>query len=60
MTLILYVFSKLKTVKNVIRQIPNKARFRIPLESQHGRSQRKVPKTSEICMAALLSYFSSL
>ena len=36
-TLIAYVFPKLRTLKNVLRQLSKKSRLREPLERQHGK-----------------------
>ena len=37
MTLIAYVFPKLPTTKNVLRQMPKSSRFREPLHRGHGK-----------------------
>ena len=37
MTLIAYVFPKLPTTKNVLRQMPKSSRFREPLDKRHGK-----------------------
>ena len=37
MTLIAYVFSKLTTTKNVLRQMSKSSRFREPVDRQHGK-----------------------
>ena len=37
MTLIAYVFPKLPTTKNVLRQMPKSSRFREPLDRRHGK-----------------------
>ena len=37
MTLIAYVFSKLTTTKNVLRQMSKSSRFRTPVDRQHGK-----------------------
>ena len=37
MTLIAYVFPKLPTTKNVLRQMPKSFRFREPLHRRHGK-----------------------
>ena len=37
MTLIAYVFSKLTTTKNVLRQMSKSSRFREPLIKRHGK-----------------------
>ena len=37
MTLIAYVFPKLPTTKNVLRQMSKSSRFREPVEAQHGK-----------------------
>ena len=50
MTLIAYVFPKLRTPKNVVRQMLKKSRFRGPIDRQRGKqvktlfqSRRKQP-----------------
>ena len=37
MTLIAYVFPKLPTTKNVLRQMSKSSRFREPVDRQHGK-----------------------
>ena len=37
MTLIAYVFPKLPTTKNVLRQMSKSSRFREPLDMRHGK-----------------------
>ena len=37
MTLIAYVFPKLQTPKNVVRQMSQRSRLRRPLHRQHGK-----------------------
>ena len=37
MTLIAYVFPKLRTTKNVLRQMSKSSRFREPLDKRHGK-----------------------
>ena len=37
MTLIAYVFPKLRTPKDVVREMSKKSRFRGPLNRQHGK-----------------------
>ena len=37
MTLIAYVFPKLTTTKNVLRQMSKSSRFREPVDKQHGK-----------------------
>ena len=37
MTLIAYVFPKLTTTKNVLRQMSKRSRFREPLDKRHGK-----------------------
>ena len=37
MTLIAYVFPKLATTKNVLRQMSKSSRFREPVDSRHGK-----------------------
>ena len=36
-TLIAYVFPKLRTTKNVLRQMSKSSRFREPVDRQHGK-----------------------
>ena len=36
MALIAYVFTKLRTVKGVVRSMSEKLRFRTPFDSQHA------------------------
>ena len=37
MTLIAYVFPKLQTTKNVLRQMSKSSRFREPVDRRHGK-----------------------
>ena len=37
MTLIAYVFPKLSTTKNVLRQMSKSSRFREPVDRRHGK-----------------------
>ena len=37
MTLIIYVFPRLPTTKNVLRQMPKSSRFREPADRRHGK-----------------------
>ena len=37
MTLIAYVFPKLPTTKNLLRQMSKSSRFREPLDNRHGK-----------------------
>ena len=37
MTLIAYVFTKLTTAKNVLRQVSKSSRFKEPLDKRHGK-----------------------
>ena len=37
MTLIAYVFTKLTTTKNVLRQVSKSCRFKEPLDKRHGK-----------------------
>ena len=37
MTLIAYVFTKLTTTKNVLRQVSKSSRFKEPLAKRHGK-----------------------
>ena len=37
MTLIAYVFPKLPTTKNLLRQMPKSSRFREPADRRHGK-----------------------
>ena len=52
MALIAYVFRKLHTVKEVVRQMSKKSRFRRPFAKQHGKPNQ----TIEISTTAPLSY----
>ena len=45
MTLIAYVFPKLPTTKNVLRQMSKSSRFREPVDRRHGK-----------CAEALIQY----
>ena len=40
MPLIAYAFPKLKTVKNVVRQMSKNSRFRRPFDKQHGKRSK--------------------
>ena len=42
MTLIAYVFPKLPTTKNVLRQMPKSSPFREPLDRGHGKEAEAV------------------
>ena len=44
MTLIAYVFWKLQTVKNVVREMPKKSSFRRTFDKQHGKRSQKLLK----------------
>ena len=46
MTPIAYVFSKLRTVKDVVRQMPKKPRFRTPFDIQHAECSQKLVKSA--------------
>ena len=37
MTLIAYLFPKLRTPKNVVRYMSKKSRFKVPFDRQHGK-----------------------
>ena len=37
MTIIAYVFPKLPTTKDVLREMPNRSRLRRPLDMRHGK-----------------------
>ena len=52
--LIVYVLQKLRTGKDVVRQMSKKPRFRIPFDSLHVKVSQN---TCENCMTVLLSYF---
>ena len=42
MTLIDYVFLKLKTAKDVVSEMSKKQRFRTSFDSQHGKGCQKI------------------
>ena len=42
MTLIAYVFPKLTTTKNVLRQMSKSSRFREPVDRRHGKSAEEL------------------
>ena len=37
MTLLAYLFPKLRTPKNVVRYMSKKSRFKVPFDRQHGK-----------------------
>ena len=37
MTLVAYLFRKLRTTKNVLRYMSKKSRFKVPFDRQHGK-----------------------
>ena len=37
MTLLAYLFPKLRTPKNVVRYMSEKSRFKVPFDRQHGK-----------------------
>ena len=37
MTLVAYLFSKLRTPKNALRYMSKKSRFKVPFDRQHGK-----------------------
>ena len=37
MTLVAYLFPKLRTPKNVVRYMSKKSRFKVPFDRQHGK-----------------------
>ena len=45
MTLIAYVFQKLQTVKDVVRQMSKKSRFRRPFNKRHGKRSQTLLKS---------------
>ena len=45
MTLIAYVFSKLQTGKNLVKQMFKKPRFGTPLDSQHLKGSQTLAKS---------------
>ena len=47
MTLINYVFRKIQTTKDVVRQMSQKRRFRIPFDSQHVKESQTLVKSAE-------------
>ena len=46
MTLIAYLFPKLQTVKNMVRQIFKVPRFRAPLDGQYVKASQTLMKSS--------------
>ena len=46
MTLEADVFRKLETLKDVVRQMPKKSRFRRPLDKQHGKQDETILKSA--------------
>ena len=44
MTLIAYVFPKLRTPKNMVRSTPKKSVFRVSVEKKHGKGGQKLLK----------------
>ena len=42
MTLIAYVFPKLTTTKNVLREMSKSSRFREPVDRRHGKSAEEL------------------
>ena len=46
MTLIVYVFPKLQTAKDVVRQMSKKPRFRKPFDSQRVKLSQKLVKSA--------------
>ena len=52
-----YLFSKLRTTKDVVKKMPKNAcfRFRTPFDKQHAKGSKKLPKSAR---QLFLSYFS--
>ena len=48
MTLIAYIFPKLQTTKNVVRQMAKKSRFRKPFKKQHGKPSQTLLKSARL------------
>ena len=48
LTLIAYVFAKLRIVKDVIRQISKKSRFRRPFEKRYGKRSQTLLKSAAL------------
>ena len=46
MTLIVYVFSKLQTVKDVVRQMSKRPGFRTPFDIQHAKGSGTLVKSA--------------
>ena len=46
MSLIAYVFRKLHILKDIVRQMPWKLRFRTPFDSQHVKESQKIVKSA--------------
>ena len=46
MTLIAYVFPKLQTGKNLVKQMSKKPRFGTPLDSQHVKGSQTLAKSA--------------
>ena len=42
MTLVAYLFPKLRTPKNLVRYMSKKSRFKVPFERQHGKRVQKL------------------
>ena len=42
MTLVAYLFPKLRTPKNVARYMSKKSRFKVPFDRQHGKRVQKL------------------
>ena len=45
MALIAYIFPKLQTVKDVVRKVSKKSRFRRPFDKRHGKQSQKLSKS---------------
>ena len=45
MTLIAFVFRKLQTAKDVVREMPKKSSFRRPFDKQHGKRSQTLLKS---------------
>ena len=42
MTLLAYLFPKLRTPKNVVRYMSKKSRFKVPFDKQHSKRVQKL------------------
>ena len=47
MTLVAYLFPKLRTPKNVVRYMSKKFRFKVPFDRQHGKRVQKLFRSEQ-------------